>query len=125
MPGRGNAARSHQLKLFLAFTLLAACVIAFNALPSMASVKAERIPTKTVLSYSASTGTKAIFTAKVSPSVVTGSVLFIQGPPPRSDSIGSRLPGPRRRQAAALAQRNTKGLSTIRGGLYGVIALGA
>jgi hypothetical protein len=83
MPGPGNAARLHQRKLFLAFTLLAACAIAVNALPSMAGVKAKRIPTKTVLSYTASTGTNAIFTARVSPSGATGSVLFIQDPPPR------------------------------------------
>jgi hypothetical protein len=63
-------------KLFLTFTLLA--TIAVNALPSMAS-EAKVIPTKTVLSYTAATG-KAIFTAKVSPSGATGSVLFFQGP---------------------------------------------
>lgn len=72
-------------KLFLAFTLLA--TIAVNALPSMAS-EAKAIPTKTVLSYTAATGTKAIFTAKVSPSGATGSVLFVQGPPDNEVLLG-------------------------------------
>jgi hypothetical protein len=89
--------RPRRRKLFPAFILIAAFVVAVQARPLIASVtsasesvtvKAKTIPTKTVLSYSASTGTKAIFTAKVFPSTATGSVLFVQGPPGEEILLG-------------------------------------
>jgi hypothetical protein len=82
--------RSPKRRLFSSFVLMAACIVAVQARPLMASAtstsksvtaEAKSKPTKTELSSSAPSGARIILTAKVSPSVATGFVLFTEGPP--------------------------------------------